>query len=432
MDLIRYPASAGRRIILSILWLTLSGLAASVASVAQRDTATAVLPVLPLDSVIGKVVARNPELKMWNLRAQGRSAAAQGAQAWMAPELGLGGSQLPYQGGMDMSPGDPAMMVSFRQMIPGFGKRAAQQRYLTSLSKKEWAEGKWMRAKLIADAKSQYYRMVTTTKKQAALREAEGVMAYMLVVAEVRFKLRRVDMATVFEARARLAEFKNKRTTEETMKRQAVAALALLMATPDETGFTADTTIRLQGYATSPGVLDLESRGDLVGVDWEIKSMEFNLETMRRQGRPDFGIQFEHMEMFDMGRRFSAMAMMTLPLAPWSSGMVRADIGAMQKAIASMRADKESRLLMAGRMASDMILMLQSESDQYRNFNEDVTPAYRKSLDAAMAAYQEGTGDLFRVLDTWDRWVMSRMETVEHLEKALILEAEYARESGKP
>ena len=387
--------------------------------------------VLSLDTILARVEARNPELKMWEFRAQGRVVAAAGAKAWMPPELAVGGSELPYGGASDMTPGDPAMMLSARQMIPGPGKRAAQQRYLASLAEKERAEGKWMRAQMLADAKAQYFRLAESARKQAILREAESVMAFMLEVAEVRFKLRRADMATVFEARARLKELKSMQAMEETMGRQAQSALTQLMASPDSGRFAADTTVRLRGYAEAPGDIDLEKRGDIARIDKELKSMELNLEVMRRQGRPDFGIQFDHMEMFEMGRRYSAMAMMTLPFAPWSSPMVRSDVKAMRRDIESMRSEREARRLMGRRMASEMLLMLQNESAQFTLFNEGIAPTYRKSLDAAMAAYQEGAGDLFRVLDTWDRWVMARMQALEHLEKALVLEAEYERESGK-
>ena len=163
---------------------------------------------------------------MWELRAQSRIEAAKGANAWMAPELGVGGSELPYGSASDMTPGDPALMLSARQMIPGPGKRGARRRYLESLAEGDRAEGRWMRARLLADAKSQYFRMATTTRKLAVLREAESVMAFMLEVAEVRFKLRRDDMATVFEARARLQELKTMGTGEEAIRRQAASALA--------------------------------------------------------------------------------------------------------------------------------------------------------------------------------------------------------------
>lgn len=389
------------------------------------------LPLLSLDTVLGRVLTRNPELKMWDLRAQGRAAAAGGARAWMAPELGVGGTELPYGGASDMTPGDPAMMVTVRQMIPGPGKRAARERYLASLAEKEKAEGLWMRARLLADAKIQYFRMAASTRKLAVLREAAGVMAFMLEVAEVRFKLRRADMATVFEARARLEELKSMQAMEESMRKQALSALSHLMAAPGQPPFAVDTAVRLQGYAQAQGEADPGRRGDIVRIDRELKSMELSLEVMRRQGRPDFGVQFDHMEMFDMGRRYSAMAMMTLPFVPWSSSMVRSDVRAMRKEIESMRSDREARRLMAWRMAGEMLLMLQNESAQFTRFHDGISPAYRKSLDAALAAYQEGAGDLFRVLDTWDRWVMSRMQTLEHLEKALVLEAEYERESGK-
>jgi outer membrane protein, heavy metal efflux system len=406
---------------------------ASFQALAATSSPSDSLPMVPLDTVLARVLRRNPELRMWDLRAQGKAASAQGAGAWMAPELGIGGSDLAYGGASGMAPGDPALMISARQMIPGPGKRAFRRKHLASLAGQERAEGIRTRARLMADAKTQYYRlaMAMSARKRAVLRESEGVMVFMLEVAEVRFKLRRGDMATVFEARARLEELRSMQSMEEGMGHQAFSALSHLMAMPEAARFAADTGVRLRGLAQAPDGLALDRRGDLIRIDKELESMELQLEAMRREARPDFGIQVDHMEMFQMGRRFSAMAMMTLPSAPWSSGMVRSDVKAMRKDIESMRADREAMRLMARRMAEEMRLMLRNESELYARFEEDVAPAYRKSLDAAMAVYQEGAGDLFRVLDTWDRWVMARMESLGHLEKALVLEAEYERESGR-
>lgn len=403
-------------------------LAQAAAPGARLDSAG--LPVLSLDSVLAKVVAQNPELRMWELRAQGRAEAARGAGAWMAPEIGIGGADLPYGSSSGMAPGDPALMISARQMIPGPGKRDARRRHLESLAEKDRAEGRWMRAAMLADAKAQYARLAVSGRKRAVIREAEEVMRLMLEVAEIRFKLRRADMATVFEARARLQELGNMATMEEAVGRQALSALGALMAEPAQPPFAADTAMRPAPPPDRPDTSRLGQRGDLAALDGEIKSMELELESMRRQGRPDFGIQFDHMEMGSMGRRYSAMAMMTFPFAPWSSGMARSDVAAMRKGIGSMQADRQSRRLMAGRMAEEMRLMLASEIGQSGRLEREVVPVYRMSLDAATASYQEGNGDLFRVLDTWDRWVMARMRFLGHLEKALVLEAEYERETG--
>jgi outer membrane protein TolC len=203
------------------------------------------------------------------------------------------------------------------------------------------------------------------------------------------------------------------------------------MAEPDRAPFTADTTIRPGLPVSVPDRALLARRGDLARLDRELRSMDLALEAMRRGRRPDFGVQFDHMEMGEMGRRFSAMAMMTLPLAPWSAGMVRSDIAAMRKDIESMRADREAKQLMARRMAEEMRIMLEAEIEQYRRLESGIAPAYRKSLDAATAAYQEGAGDLFRVLDAWDRWLMARMQSLEHFGQALTLEARYALETGE-
>lgn len=400
--------------------------------------------VLSLDTVLHRVWTRNPELRMWEEKTQARSAQSEGAMAWMAPELGMGGFELPYGEGMKESTGgDPgmgetpeetpgALMLSFRQMIPGPGKRGSRKRYLASLAVQERTGGAWMKARLTADAKGQYFRMATAVRRLATVGEAEAVMTYMLNVAEARFRNRQADLATVQAAKARLQELGTMRIMENSMESQAASALALLMADTGASAFSVDTTLALRGYAIQP--LDsarVDTRSDLAQVDQSIRSMELNLEWMRRQGRPDFGIQFDHMEMFDMGRRYSIMGMVTLPLSPWSSGMIRSDVKAMTRDIQAMRSEKQARRLMGLRMAREMQLMLRAETDQYRLYAEEVVPTYRASLDAAMSAYQEGSGDLFRVLDIWDSWVMARMKALEHFGRALVLEAEYERETGR-
>lgn len=399
---------------------------------ARPDTAR--IAALPLETALERVRTRNPELRMWEQKAQARSAQAEGAKAWMAPEVGIGGTELPYGQMEDPSmeaPGDPALMLSFRQMVPGWGKRKARGRYLASLAGTERAGGAWMRARLLADAKGQYFRMGTAARRLAVLGESERVMEYMVKVAETRFRNRQADLATVEQAKARLHELGTMRIMEESMERQAASALALLMADSSSSPFSVDTTLGLRGYADQPAEsLQVDTRADLAQVDESIQSMQLNLEWMRRQGRPDFGFQFDHMEMFDMGRRFSVMGMVTLPSAPWSSGMIRADAKAMAKDIEAMRSEREARRLMGLRMAREMRVMLKSETERYRRFTDGVIPSYRISLDAAMAAYQEGAGDLFRVLDIWDDWVMARMTALDHFGRALVLEAEYERETG--
>lgn len=388
-------------------------------------------PILPLDSVLARVAKRNPEIRMWELKGESRRAAAEGAGAWMPPEIGIGGQELAYGSASDMTPGDPALMLTFRQMVPGPGKRGSRRSYLESLAERDRAEGHWMKSRLLAEARMEYARLSTSNRKLVVLAESEALMNLMLEVAEARYKLRRTDLASVLEARARLEELKSMRTMEKAMARQASSALALLMADPEGPAFTADTTLRPRKEIQGLDSATWARRGDLDQVEKEIHSMELNLEWMRRQGWPDFGLQFDHMEMGEMGRRYSAMAMVTLPLAPWSSGMVRSDVAAMGKDIQSMRADLEARRLMARGMAEEMRIMLEGEMGRLERVEREVIPAYRKSLDASLAAYQEGTGELFRVLDTWDRWVMARMQSLEHLRKVLALEAEYDREAGR-
>ena len=83
-------------------------------------------------------------------------------------------------------------------------------------------------------------------------------------------------------------------------------------------------------------------------------------------------------------------------------------------------------------MASGEIAMLQVEiktaKQQIANYQNNIVPAYYKSYQAALLAYEQNTGDLFVVLDAFKMYRMESMNELDELTQLLKLQVEYERE----
>jgi len=144
--------------------------------------------------------------------------------------------------------------------------------------------------------------------------------------------------------------------------------------------------------------------------------------------RPDFGIRAEHMQMFGMPNQWSLMGMITIPIVPWSSKMYSSEVKAIDFQIQSMEQEKQTMELMATKMATEKLTMLQYEIALYQSYTKNIIPAYENNLEANLLAYRQNTGDFFVLLDAWEMLLMKKLESYDKLINILILEAEYEYE----
>src|SRR5690606_37845201 len=93
--------------------------------------------------------------------------------------------------------------------------------------------------------------------------------------------------------------------------------------------FEVDTNYVIADYEKMPvdtGALKA-NRSDIRNIDETMKlfSLRKDLELSRR--KPDFGIQYGHMNNFGaMPNQFNLMGMVTIPIAPWSSRGYKANV----------------------------------------------------------------------------------------------------------
>ena len=87
--------------------------------------------------------------------------------------------------------------------------------------------------------------------------------------------------------------------------------------------------------------------------------MQLNQQLQKFQAKPDFKIRFDHMQpLGNMPTVFTAMAMVSIPIAPWSSKMYKSEVKGMGYDIEAMKHSRETILIETRGMLAGMAAQL--------------------------------------------------------------------------
>jgi len=400
----------------------------SIPSMAQQT--------MNLDSVLQKISRNNPMLQEYDLRAQAMDAYAEGAKSLMAPMVGAGVFQSPYPGSEVMEPQDKGMlMFSAEQDIANPAKLRAREKYMKSKAANETVGRSVTFNELRAQAKATYYTWVVLEKKMAVLKDNEHIMAYMLKLAKIRYPYSQGNLGSVYKAEARLHEVENMQLMTASQIAQQNVQLNILMNQPQDNRFKIDTLIELPDnilLAVDTAFLS-GVRSDVRQMDTTIESMRLNTELEQLERKPDFRLRFDHMlpRSNMMPNQFTAMAMMSIPIAPWASKMYKANTKGMNLEIAGMQKQRESMLNEAQGMVRNMALKLNAKREQTENYRTKIIPALQKNYDVTMLAYEQNSAELPMVIDAWEALNMGQMEYINNLQELYLMVVNYEKEIEK-
>jgi outer membrane protein, heavy metal efflux system len=397
--------------------------------------AQAQVPVLPLDSVLSQIYQNNPMLQEFRLRGQAQNAMAEGANSQMAPMVGAGVFMYPYPGQMIMEERDKGMvMTAVEQEITNPAKLKARQNYQRSKAAIEEAGRDVTYNQLRAQAKTAYFQWVALEKKKKVLLESQRIMQFMLKLAKVRYPYNQSSLGSIYKAEGRLAEVENMLLMNDSEIGMKNIQLNMLMNLPQENRFAVDTVVRVpQPIALADTAVLSTTRSDVRQIDRTIESMRLNLRLESLQRLPDFSIRLENMMPRDrmMPQVFTAMGMVSIPIAPWSSKMYKSNIKAMNFEIAGMQKGRENILNEAQSMVKSMALELQSKRTQVSNYETKIIPALRRNYETTLLSYEQNTGQLPLVIDAWEALNMAQMEYLNNLEQLYLIGVNYEKELEK-
>ena len=79
-------------------------------------------------------------------------------------------------------------------------------------------------------------------------------------------------------------------------------------------------------------------------------------------------------------------------------------------------------------MIASLQTQIKSTKQQLANYNDNIIPAYYKTYQTSLIAYEQNTEDLFVVLDGLKMYRMAKMNELDQLNALLKLQVEYERE----
>ncbi len=389
---------------------------------------------ISLDSILSVVKERNPMLKSYNSRADAMTAYAKGAKGWMAPEVGGGLWMLPYKKVDD--PRDKGqIMLSVQQKFTNPAKLRANQGYLESKAAIEQASESFVFNELRAQAKTAYYQWIVLEKKKTVLKENEEIINLVLKIAKLRYPYNQSKLSNVYKAEGRLQEVKNMILMNDNQIVQKNILLNQLMNIPNGLRFSIDTVARPKQFIleTTDTSTFVENRSDVRRIDKSIQAMQLNQALEGYQSKPDFNLSYNHMFARGEGmpNQFMLLAMVSIPIAPWSSKMYKSNIQGMSKEIEAMKSERVAILNELQGMTAGMASEISTLSKQIENYKERILPALRKNYETLMLAYEENKEELPIVIDAWETINMTQMQYLDTIQKYYEMIVSYEKQIEK-
>ncbi|RAW02404.1 hypothetical protein DQQ10_05810 [Pseudochryseolinea flava] len=389
--------------------------------------------VITLDSVLTIIDKQNPMLQEYDNKVKALNTYAEGAKSWMAPMVGAGTFMTPYPNQMLMDERDKgAWMFSVEQDIPNPSKLNANKNYLASKASVEIQNRSTQFNQLRSEAKAMYYQWLVAEQKLIILRENEQIMELMLKLARIRYPYNQGSLGNIYKAEGRLSEVQNMILMTDGDIEESSFRLKSLMNVPVQTKIMIDTTTQIK-FEPNQIIYDTAAltaqRSDIKQIDKTIEVMRLNQQLQRYQARPDFKIRFDHMQPIGkMPTQFTAMAMVSIPIAPWSSKMYKTEVKGMQYDIEAMKKGRQAILIETRGMLAGMASQLARMKQQLENYDTKIIPALKKNYQTLMLAYEENREQLPIVIDSWEALNMAQMEYIEKNQDYLNMIVSYEKE----
>ena len=386
--------------------------------------------VISIDAVLSAIQANYPMLQMYDAKIKALNAYSEGAKSWMSPQFGAGLFMYPYNGEKNMG----AFMISGEQMIPNPLKLSANKKYMQSMSAVEQENKNLTENEMFSMAKMFYYDWVIMKRKKSVLNQNEDILNLMITSSENRYPFGQEKLNNIYKAKAQLYDLKNMQLMIDKDISQMMIALNTLMNRDKNIVFEVDTIFTIRNYEIE--LVDTSAiksfRSDFKSTEKQISMMQFKKQLEKNQRLPDFGIRYDHMNTFGMPpNQFTVMGMITVPIAPWSSKMYKANVKGLDFEIASMQKQQENITNEVTGKLEELRTQLKFKKQQLILYSDSIIPALKKNYETTLLAYNQNTEELFIVLDAWQMLNMKQLEYLDRVNELLRIQIGYEKEIEK-
>lgn len=283
---------------------------------------------------------------------------------------------------------------------------------------------------LEALAKTNYYQWLVLNKKIKVANDNLLLLGYMIKSMEIRYQYNMDKLSTYYKAKSQYSTLESMVLMLQNDISQKRIMLNTLMARDKNTPFEIDENYEIKDFSStlSDTASLSKNRSDVKAIEKTMEINQLKITAEKTKLLPEFGIKYDHMFAFgNQPQQFSLMGMVTIPV-PWSSKMNKANIDSFQIKNESLNWQKQMILNEAAGMISGMNTELTNLKKQYEITQKNIIPALKKNYDTAILAWQNNTGDLFVVLDSWEALNMAQMDALDKLQNILAAQVEIEKQ----
>jgi cobalt-zinc-cadmium efflux system outer membrane protein len=391
---------------------------------------------------LGEAIAgldKNPALMSFDEKINSSNAYAKGARSLDPPKVSAGLWMFPYGLPKNNSDGmapenQGSLMIGIEQMIMNPAKRRAEQRYMEGMSSVEQTMKSYDRQNMIEEMKKMYYEWIILKKKQAVLKESEKLISLMIKSGEIGYTYNQNQLSRIYKAKSELYAIQNMQIMIENEIRQMNIGLNTMMNIDKSIVFEVDTNYTIADYDVLP--IDTNqirsNRSDIKNIEASVKLFELRRTLELRKRRPDFGIQYAHMNSFgSMPNQFNLMGMITIPIAPWSAKGYRANLEGLKYETKALDLKKKAIINEASGNLEKLRSDIGNKKRQVKMYQQNLLPALEKNFNTSLIAFEHMKEDMFMTLDGWIALKMAKIEYLDLVGELLKLQASYERQIEK-
>lgn len=390
--------------------------------------------VMTLENVLNEIEKNQPELKKYDAKINAYNTYATGAKSLDAPQVGAGFFMTPYN--PQMWKADPSMntngmgsfMISAQQMIMNPKKLNANSDYMKSMSGVETQMKGSMRNELYSMAKMSYYGWVVLKRKTTVLKESEGILKYLIESTELRYKYGMDKLNAYYKAKGMLGDIQTMIVMTNQEISQKMIELNTLMNRDKNITFDIDTVLKNNDYEKS--IIDstaiINSRSDFKVLKQNENLLRAKQSFENSKRLPDFGLKYDHMLAFGkQPQQFSLMAMVSIPIAPWSSKMYKSTVSGLNYEIESIKLEQQGFVNNVSGAIENIKVKIKNKKQQIELSEKVVIPSMKKNYETALLAYEQNTEELFMVLDGWQNLKLMQLNYLDQLMELAELQVQY-------
>lgn len=404
----------------------------------------------PLDSLVGLAIEKHPSVAAVQNAIRQADARARSVGAWQAPGVGIQFNMLPPGNPNPFAKGETMLMVE--QMIPLFGQNKAMARAMSAEAGVGEAELVSVRRALRVRVEQEYYTLWLLKRRVDINRDNRELASLLYRTAETNYEVGRAAQSDLFSITGEQERLnvEAREITEEIAEAQA--RLNTLLLRPVETPVSIADSVpssvlpsfdELAGaILTHPDLQKMEAMAAMNRAEADAKESMLSPMLMVRGGvsyMPE-GHPLRESALRDglissgghggststsmdvMKFALSAGAMISIPIAPWSSAGPQAGAEA-------ERLKAETAMLEREGMKQDMIAMLRTACSQaaraqfqVQYYEKTQLPLLEQTLASLRNDYANGRIPFSSVLNGYTMLGMARMErAMKQMEYAMAL-----------